>query len=112
MASPPSSYKDAGSATKANIKATRARVFAVYAVNLNAAARYFQLHNKATAPAAADTARHSWYVPTNSILILDTAWFATEDVFDTGLGFAWSTTDTTFTDSATASDHKTMVRYQ
>ncbi len=112
----PTSYKNAGLVTKANIKNAAGAVFSLYITNINSAIRYFQLHNKATAPAGADTAQQSWIIPGGTanqpaVLILDADYFATQEYFATGIGWAISTTDTTFTDSATAGDHAINVRY-
>lgn len=112
----PSTYKDAGTVTKANIKASAGNVFSFYITNENAAVRYFQLHNKATAPAAAETAQLYFPIPAGTaaaptVLIIGVDFFAPSERFATGIGWAISTTATTFTDSATASEHDVTVRY-
>lgn len=107
----PSNYKNLGAATKANIKASAGNVYAIYVTNNNAAKRYFQLHNKATAPAATDVPQNVWDLPIGATLVLDSSYFSPSEYFATGIGFAISTTESTFTDSATASDHTTRVRY-
>lgn len=112
----PSNYKDNGSVTKANVKATPGNVYSVRVTNANSSARYFQIHNKATAPAAADTASRYWIVPAGSannpgILELDSKYFAPSWRLSTGIGWAISTTATTFTDSATAGDHTYDINY-
>lgn len=111
----PSAYKEPGSAAAAFIKAAAGNVYAIRVTNINAAARYFQLHNKATIPLAGETAQLSFLVPAGTatapaVLELDSSWFSPSERFATGIGFAWSTTDTTYT-AATAGDHTTMVRY-
>lgn len=110
-------YKNAGAATKANIKAAAGQVSSIRVTNANAALRYFQLHDKATAPAAADTALRSWITPAGTatvptVLILNRENFDDCVRFGTGIGFAVSTTDTTFTDSATAAEHVVEVNYR
>lgn len=112
----PQTYKDYGTVTKANITSVAANVFAVYAINRNAAVRYFQIHNKSSAPAAGETPVISLPIPagtTNNpgILQLDSSWFSSSERVETGLGWAISTTQSTFTDSATASDHSVHIRY-
>jgi hypothetical protein len=111
-------YKNAAAATKDVVKASAGRVYSLRATNTNAAARYIQLHNKATAPAAADTALRSWVIPAGSaaapaVLELGPDYFAPEGYISlgTGIGFAISTTDTTFTDSATAAEHRIEINY-
>lgn len=112
----PSNYKNAGAATKANIKASAGNVLSLRFTNANAAVRFLQLHNKATAPAGTDTAQRSFLVPAGTttqpaVLELDINYFAFAANFTTGIGWAVSTTDTTFTDSATASDHTIDLNY-
>lgn len=112
----PTTYKDAGSVTKAVIKAAAGNVLSLRFTNINAAVRYLQLHNKATAPAAAETAQQYYIIPAGTstapgVLELGTEHFAPTEYFATGIGWAVSTTATTFTDSATANEHTTLVRY-
>jgi hypothetical protein len=42
-------------ATGAIIKATHGQIYSIHAINVNAAARYLKVYNKATAPTEADT---------------------------------------------------------
>lgn len=112
----PSNYIDFGTVTKANIKATPGNVYSVACYNENAAVRYFQLHNKATAPAAGETPVFSYPVPAGSAnnpgsIQFDSTWFGPSHYFATGIGWAISTTEATFTDSATAAEHGARVRY-
>lgn len=103
-----------GTATKANILAAPGVPVSVYATNENAAVRYFQLHNKASAPAGTDVPLYSFPIPAGTAnnpgtLILDQSWFE-NDFFTTGVGWSVGTTKATFTDSATASEHTVNVR--
>lgn len=112
----PSNYKDAGTVTKANVKASAGNVYSLRITNENAAARYFQLHNKATAPAAAETALRYWKIPGGTatvpgVLELDNTYFSPSQYHTTGIGWAISTVSTTFTDSATASEHNVDINY-
>lgn len=114
----PSLYTNFGTVTKANIKAVAGNALALHFHNANAAARYLQLHNKATAPVATDVPLYSWIVPAGTadnpgILILDHAWFCMSGgYFSTGLGWAVSTTQATFTDAATANEHALHLHYK
>lgn len=112
----PSNYQQAGSVTKANIKNAAGNVYAITVTNANAAVRYLQLHNKATAPVGTDVPQLYWLIPAGTatqpaVFQLNTNDFAPSEYFTTGIGWAISTTPTTFTDSATASEHYTTVRY-
>lgn len=113
----PSVYNALTLVTKANVKATAGNVFSVHVTNDNAAVRYFQLHNKATAPAAAEVPVEVFKIPAGTannpgVLSLDESHFARGGShFTTGIGFAVSTTLATFTDSATASEHIVNIKY-
>lgn len=112
----PLTYLDSGTVTKANIKATAGNVYSLRFTNANAAVRWLQLHNKATAPAPADAAQLYFLIPAGTatqpgVLELSLEFFAQSEYFAAGIGWAVSTTATTFTDSATAADHTTLVRY-
>lgn len=110
-------YQDAGSATKANVKTASGRVRAIRITNTNAAARYFQLHNKATAPVATDVSDMYFIIPAGTaaspgILDLRTDFFGdTGRAYTTGIGWAVSTTASAFTDLATAADHTVTLMY-
>lgn len=113
----PTLYSALTQVTKAVIKATPGNVLSIYITNDNAAVRFFQLHNKATAPAAAEVPIYSFKVPAGTannpgVLILDASFFTQAGAnFATGIGWAISTTFATFTDSATNTEHVTFIHY-
>lgn len=113
----PSIYTELTQVTKAVVKSSAGNVFSAFISNANAAIRFFQLHNKATAPAAADVPIYSFPVPAGTAnapgtLILDQPFFTVRGSnFATGIGWAISTTYATFTDSATASEHVAVIHY-
>lgn len=112
----PTVNKNAGTVTAAAVKASAGNVFSILVTNANAAARYFQLHNKATIPLAAETAQLYFVIPAGNaaqpaVVELTGAFFAPSERFATGIGWAISTTITTFTDAATAADHTVQVRF-
>ena len=107
---------NAGTVTKLSVKATPGNVFALRVTNVNAAARWFQLHNKASAPAAGETAQLYFPIPAGSatvpgVLEVSGSFLFGGEPFTTGVGWAISTTADTFTDSATANEHTTVLRY-
>ena len=74
-------------------------------------ARYLQLFNTATVPASGATPVFTFLVPAGGVTIMDGAFFGPNGVnFSTGLAFACSTTEKTYT-AATASDHVTQIMY-
>lgn len=103
----------AGAVTKANVKASAGNVYSFTVTNRNAAARYFLLHNKASAPAAAEAGLVAFMVPAGSTLTIGDQWFRDAGVnFATGIGWSIGTTVATFTDSATASEHEVQIQYK
>lgn len=113
----PSRYTELTQVTKANIKASTGNVVSIFCSNINAAVRYFQIHNKATAPVATDVPAYSFPIAAGSstvptILKLGTEFFTDAGVnFSAGIGWAISTTYATFTDSATNTEHVAVVNY-
>lgn len=112
----PSTYKDAGTVTSANIKTGAGSVYAVYFTNTNPAVRFLQLHNVAGPPTAGGTASLFFLVPAGSdtapaVLRLDSAFFAPSEYFSAGIAWAVSTVAARFVNSALATDHTVMIRY-
>lgn len=113
----PTLYAPLTQVTKNVIKASAGNVLGIYITNDNAAVRYFQLHNKATAPAAAEVPIRSLKIPAGTannpgVLILGRDFFGPGGQYlATGIGWAVSTTLATFTDSATNTEHIVNVDY-
>lgn len=113
----PSVATSFGAATKAAAKGASGNVVSVAATNVNAAVRYLQLHNKATAPAGTEVPIISVPIPAGSAtvpgsLVLDQGFFGPSGLnFATGIGWAISTTAGTFTDAATAAEHTVNLLY-
>ena len=82
-------------------------------INRNAAVRYGNLHNRATAPVATNIPDISLPIPagtTNNPGVLSIELGETF-LFDVGLGWSISTTEGEFTDSATATEHTVHLWY-
>jgi hypothetical protein len=113
----PSVYTELTQVTKANIKASTGNVLSFDITNDNAAVRYFQLHNKATAPAATEVPLYSFKVPAGTatapgrLTLGREFWTEAGKNFPTGIGWAISTTYGTFTDSATNTEHILNLHY-
>lgn len=106
-----SHYSNAGTAATANIKATAGRVFSFSCYSVNAAVRYIQLHNKASAASAAEVPLFAFPVFTNTATVIGKDFFGENGaVFSTGITFAFSTTQWTYT-AGTASDQSTQIEY-
>lgn len=113
----PSFYAPLTQVTKANIKNVGGNLISIYVTNDNSAVRYFQIHNKATAPVATDVPYASFKIPAGSanspgVLILDEIFFTRGGRYcNIGVGFAISGAFATFVDSATASEHIFVANY-
>lgn len=106
----PSLYQNLGTSTTASVKGSAGNVLALRFSNDAGADRWVQLHNKASAPAGGDTALISLLVRDGETLVLGTDFFAGSGLhFSTGIGWCVSTTDATFTDTATAGQHETHI---
>ena len=100
-----------GAVNQSVLKASAGTVYKVYCYNKNAATRFFQIHNKATAPVNADVPIESFPIAANTALITDsTFWGATGRVCSAGVSWAFSSTESTLT-LATASDQSSSVGY-
>ena len=100
-----------GAGNQAVLKASAGAVYKIYCYNKNAATRFFQIHNKATAPVNADVPVEVFPVAGNSALIIDIAFFgASGRACNTGVAWAFSTTETTLT-LGTAADQTSSVGY-
>jgi len=103
---------DFGAATKKSFKTTQGNLLSLSSYNKNAAARYILVHNKASAPVAGDSALISFYMPAGATFQTPRGMFPGMGLAcSTGIATSISTTDSTFTDSATATDHNQVVLY-
>jgi hypothetical protein len=109
----PSLYANRGAAASANIKATPGNVFSVTCLNTNAAVRYLQLHNKASAAANPEVPLLEFPVPASGgFIVIGQDFFTAAGIhFSTGITFGVSTTRGTYT-AATAGEHDTQVTYK
>lgn len=91
-------------------KTSAGSIKSFYVLNTNAAARYLQIHNKASAPASTEVPVFSFYIPpTTGVVEIGTEFFGENGLFlSTGIAIGVSTTQGTFT-AATAADH--VVNY-
>lgn len=111
----PLKFKDNGTVTTLLVKNAAGNLLSVRVTNANVAARWLQIHNKATAPVGGDTADDYFLIPAGSVaqpatLELGKDFFQESHYVDTGLGIAISTTATTYT-AATNGDHSLSGRY-
>jgi hypothetical protein len=99
-----------------SVKASAGHICSVVATNINAAIRYLQIHNKATAPANPDVPILSIPISAGSATLATTLILG-DDFFGrggmalaTGIAIGISTTNATFT-AATTTDHNYSVSY-
>jgi hypothetical protein len=100
-----------GAANQAVLKASASAVYKIYCYNKNASTRFFQIHNKATAPVNTDVPIESFPVAANSALIIDSTFFGSGGrTCSAGISWAFSSTEATLT-LATAGDQTSSVGY-
>ena len=99
-----------GTKTADVAKGEPGQVHSLVVRNLNTAFRFFQLHDKTTAPTSGNAAAISVPIPPNSMVVLGEDFFREQGVsFSHGVAWGYSTALATFT-AATAADHDhTMV---
>lgn len=106
------SFQNLGANATLNVKATTGNVFSVTCHNTTGVARYFQLHNTATTPAGGAVPAETHLVGANSELQIPSGYFGSNGLnFATGIAFAISTTEATYT-AATATDQVTHIKYK
>lgn len=93
-----------------SVKASAGNIKSLSVSNINAAVRYLQVHNKATAPAGGDTAIFSFVIPAGTatapgVREIGTEFFGEGGYYlSTGIAIGISTVAATFT-AATTTDH-------
>lgn len=94
-----------------NVKATSGNVMSLSCHNLNAASRYLQLHNTATTPAPGASPLLTFLVPAGTQIVIGNDFFGMNGLnFSTGIAFAFSTVEATYTAGA-AADQYTQLTY-
>lgn len=99
-----------------SVKASAGHLMAIETTNENAAVRYLQFHNKATAPANPDVPVYSMPIPAGTSTVPGRLKLTQADLgpggraFSTGIAVGISTTAATFT-AATAAEHNTSGGY-
>lgn len=107
-----SRYSNFGANVTQNIKAAAGKVYALKCHNLNAVDRYLQLHNTAATPNAGAVPLFTVLIPAGTEVVIGNDFFGPDGMpFDTGIAFAFSTTETTYT-AAVAADQVTFVQYK
>lgn len=108
----PTLFTNYGANATLNVKATPGNVVSVYCVNLNAAIRYLQLHNTATTPGGAAVPLMTFAIPASGSIVFGTDFFTQAGMnFSTGIAFAFSTTQGTYT-AGTAGDQFTQIHFK
>lgn len=108
----PSRFANLGANATLNVKATTGNVFSLYCFNANAATRYLQLHDTATVPAGAAVPLYSFPVYAGLFTLIGEDFFSAAGAnFATGIAFAFSTTQATYT-AGTAADQNTVIHFK
>lgn len=105
-------FTNFGANTTLNVKASSGNVKSLYCHNSNAAARYIQLHNTATTPAGAAVPLMTFLIPAAGSVLIDGSFLGDNGYnFSTGIAFAYSTTEGTYT-AATAGEQFTQIMFK
>ncbi len=103
---------DGGTVTKKVVKATPGNVFSARVTNTNAALRFFQIHDTASAPVGTAVPLAFFPIPVSSgVMTVGSEFLGNALACTTGVSWAISTTAATFTDSATANEHAVIIRF-
>ena len=106
-----SRFQNRGTLATALVKGSAGKVYAVSCTNLNGSARYVQLHNTAAALTGGEAPQASFLVEAGAQLVLGAEWFTQHgEGFTTGITWAFSTTENTYTAGA-AGDQSSQVRF-
>ena len=104
-------FQNLGANATLNVKATPGSVKSIYCHNLNASARYIQIHKTATTPAGGAVPELSFLVPANGVVLIDGSYLGENGYYcTTGIAFAFSTTEATYTAGA-AADQMSHIMY-
>ena len=104
-------FQNLGANVTLNVKASAGNVFAVYCQNNAGTNRYLQLFNTATVPAPGAVPLFTFFVLKAEDTFIDGSFFGANGYyFSTGIAFAFSTTQATYT-AAPAADHATHIMY-
>ncbi len=103
-------FQNLGANITLNVKATPGNVFAIQCHNTTAGTLYFLLHNTATTSSGAPL--YGVQVPPTSTVIVGEDFFGSAGMhFSTGIAFGMSTSETTYTAAAAATDHVSTIMY-
>ena len=105
-------FQNLGANATLNVKSTTGNVKSLFCHNLGGTQAYIQLHNTATTPGGGATPAWTFPVAANGwTLIGDDFWGENGQNFATGIAFAFSTTETTYT-AGTAANQVTQILYK
>ncbi len=104
-------YTAFGSSAGANVKAAAGVIYAFTCYNDGSLDQFFQIINKASAPAGGDTALISFLVPAKSQTFIGTDWLGFAGLAcSTGISWGFSSTRTSYT-AGTAADTDIQILY-
>jgi hypothetical protein len=108
----PSLFTNFAANATLNVKASAGNVFSVGTCNANASTRYIQVHNTATTPSGGATPLLSFPVLASACVQIGADVLTWAGVyFSTGIAFAFSTTQSTYT-AGSAADQNTTILFK
>lgn len=104
-------FQNLGANATLNVKSTAGSIKSIYCHNLAASPTYIQIHKTATTPAGGAVPALTFLVPAGGVALIDSAFLGDNGYFcTTGIAFAYSTTEFTFT-AATAANQVTQIMF-
>lgn len=104
-------FQNLGANATLNVKSTAGSIKSIYCHNLASSPAYIQIHKTATTPTGGVTPALSFLVPANGITLIDGQYLGENGYFcTTGIAFAYSTTEITYT-AGTAGNQVTQIMY-
>lgn len=105
-------FQDLGANVTLNVKATPGNVASLWCHNVGGSVAYIQLHNTATTPAGGAVPTLTFFVPIGGVTVVTKEFLGEQGYnFSTGIAFAFSTTETTYT-AGTAANQVTQIMYK
>lgn len=105
-------FKNLQANSTLNVKASAGNVASLYCHNIGGAIGYIQLHNTATTPGGGATPIYSFLIPAGGTALIDQDFFGQNGInFATGIAFAVSSTEITYT-ADTAGNYSTWIQFK
>lgn len=104
-------FQNLGANATLNVKASAGSIKSIYCHNISASIAYIQIHKTATTPGGGAVPALTYLVPASGVTIIDGQVLGENGYFcTTGIAFAYSTTESTYT-AGTAANQVTQIMF-